>query len=172
MNTIIKCGTWHRVKVQLVSRSWNEMTFIVSLMLPTLIQGYDKKKSFHFWSSSKKRDEMKFYRLPEATFYDCINTIYQFIKPFVEKTNVYFWGIWSLQEQLWTYVQETPDLRRSHLGRSWLSTNDTHTPLGRYYTDLHLSRNVRKRTFVHMCLGSIQTILRFRTVWSESFQAF
>ena len=27
---------------------------------------------------------MKFYRLPGATFYDCINTIYQFIKPFLD----------------------------------------------------------------------------------------
>ena len=28
--------------------------------------------------------ELKFYRLPDATFYDCINTIYQFIKPFLD----------------------------------------------------------------------------------------
>ena len=27
---------------------------------------------------------MKFYRLSGATFYDCINTIYQFIKPFLD----------------------------------------------------------------------------------------
>ena len=27
---------------------------------------------------------MKFYRLSDATFYDCINTIYQFIKPFLD----------------------------------------------------------------------------------------
>ena len=31
INTLIKCGTWQRVKIQLVSRSWNEMIFIVSL---------------------------------------------------------------------------------------------------------------------------------------------
>ena len=30
------------------------------------------------------RDELKFYRLSGATFYDCINTIYQFIKPFLD----------------------------------------------------------------------------------------
>ena len=28
---------------------------------------------------------MKFYRLSDATFYDCINTTYQFIKPFLDK---------------------------------------------------------------------------------------
>ena len=57
INTIIKCGTWQPVKFQLVSCSWNKMIFyrISELMLPTLIQGYDKK-SFHFWSRSKTRD--------------------------------------------------------------------------------------------------------------------
>ena len=48
-------------------------------MLATLIQRYDKK-SFHF----KNKRLMKFYRLSSATFYDCIKTIYQFIKPFLE----------------------------------------------------------------------------------------
>ena len=28
---------------------------------------------------------MKFYRLSDATFYDCINTIHQFIKSFLDK---------------------------------------------------------------------------------------
>ena len=28
---------------------------------------------------------MKFYRQSGATFYDCINTIYQFSKPFLDK---------------------------------------------------------------------------------------
>ena len=43
-NSIIKCWTWQPVKFQLVSRSWNEMIFyrISELMLPTLIQRYDK----------------------------------------------------------------------------------------------------------------------------------
>ena len=45
-----------------------------------------KKKSFHFWSTSKTRDLLKFYRLSDATFYDPINNIYQFIKPFLDKT--------------------------------------------------------------------------------------
>ena len=40
---------------------------------------------------------MKFYRLSDATFYDRINTTYQFIKPFLDKKkkkNAYSWGIW------------------------------------------------------------------------------
>ena len=57
INTIIKCATWQHVKFQLVSHSWNEKIFyrISELMLPTLIQRYDKK-SFHFWSISITRD--------------------------------------------------------------------------------------------------------------------
>ena len=42
-------------------------------MLATLIQRYDKTS-----------DKLKFYRLSGATFYDCINTIYRFIKPFLD----------------------------------------------------------------------------------------
>ena len=29
------------------------------------------------------RDKLKFYRPSGTTFYDCINTIYKFIKPFL-----------------------------------------------------------------------------------------
>ena len=50
-------------------------------MLATFIQKYDKK-SFHFLSSSRTR--LKFYRLSDAT-YDRINTMYQFIKPWIKK---------------------------------------------------------------------------------------
>ena len=90
VNTIIKCGAWHSVKFRLVTHSWNEMLFfslnhcISELILPTLIQWYDKK-SFHFWSSSKTRDKLKFYRLSDATFYDPVNTTYQFNKPFLDE---------------------------------------------------------------------------------------
>ena len=50
-------------------------------MLATLIQRYDKN---HF--ISRTRDKLNFYRLSGATcyMYDCINTIYQFSKPFFE----------------------------------------------------------------------------------------
>ena len=74
---------WHlkacKISFSLSFLSWtkNEMSFycISELMLATLIQRYDKK-SFHF-----KNERLTFYRLSGATFYDCINTIYQFIKP-------------------------------------------------------------------------------------------
>ena len=49
------------------------------LMLPTLTQRYDKK-SFHF----KNKTLIEINRLSRATFYDCLNTIYQFIKSFLE----------------------------------------------------------------------------------------
>ena len=58
-------------------------------MLPTLNQRYDKK-SFHFCFGSRTRDCLKFYRLSDATFDDRINTIYQFIKPFLDKKSLFF----------------------------------------------------------------------------------
>ena len=33
---------------------------------------------------SRTRDKLKLYGLSGTTFYDCINTIYQFIKPFLD----------------------------------------------------------------------------------------
>ena len=69
INTIIKCGIWEPVKFQLVS----------CLLLATLIQRHDKN---HF--ILRTRDLLKFYRQSGATCYDCINTIYQFIKPFLD----------------------------------------------------------------------------------------
>ena len=40
---------------------------------------------------------MKFYWMSDATFYDRINTIYQFIKTFLDKKKMStFLGIWSL----------------------------------------------------------------------------
>ena len=52
------------VKFQLVSRSWNgsKIKWFLSYLLI---------------------NAGKFYRLSCATFYDCIDTIYQFIKPFL-----------------------------------------------------------------------------------------
>ena len=47
--TIKTCGFWQPVKFQLVSLSWNEIIFrIFELMLPTLVQRYDKKNRFIF----------------------------------------------------------------------------------------------------------------------------
>ena len=49
-------------------------------MLATIIQRYEKN---HFIFDPVQ--ELKFYRLSGATFYDCIiNTIYQFIKHFLD----------------------------------------------------------------------------------------
>ena len=53
---------------------------ISEFLLATLIQRYDKK--IHF--ISRMRDKLKFYRQSDATFYDCINTIYQLTKPFLD----------------------------------------------------------------------------------------
>ena len=55
---------------------------ISKLILPAFIQRYDKK-SFHFLSSSKNE------RLSDAAFYGRINTIYQFIKPFLDKKKLF-----------------------------------------------------------------------------------
>ena len=52
---------------------------ISELKLKTLIQTYNKK-SFHL----KNERLPEFHRLSGATFYDCINTTYQFIKPFLD----------------------------------------------------------------------------------------
>ena len=67
--------------------SKNKMIFfyrISELMLPTLIRGFDKKNHFIYdpviKQIIKQRDSLKFYSLSGATFDDCINTIYQFIK--------------------------------------------------------------------------------------------
>ena len=54
------------------------LNHISELVLAVLIQRYDKNHSI-----SRTRDKLKFYRLSGATFYDCINTIYQF-KPFLD----------------------------------------------------------------------------------------
>ena len=42
-------------------------------------QRYDKNQIFQ-----ERETKLKFYRLSDVTFYDGINTIYQFIKPFLD----------------------------------------------------------------------------------------
>ena len=58
---------------------------------------------------------MKFYRLSYTTFYDRINTIYQFIKPFVGKTMSIFlrnmeplmrWSCYQIQNNKKETVRE------------------------------------------------------------------
>ena len=77
---------WHltacKISVRLSFWNWikNEMIFycVTELMLTILIQRQDKK--FHF----KKERLTEIYRLSNASFYNCINTIYQFSKPFLD----------------------------------------------------------------------------------------
>ena len=77
---------WHlttcKISVNLSFLNWvrNEMSFycISELKLATFIQRYDKK-SFPF----KNERLFEILQLSAVTFYDCINTIYQFIKPFL-----------------------------------------------------------------------------------------
>ena len=72
---------WHltacKISVSLSFLKWNNFYCISELMLPTLMQRYDKKIiSFLI----QFRGKLKFYRLSDAAFYERINTIYQFIK--------------------------------------------------------------------------------------------
>ena len=53
-------------------------------MLATLIQRYNKK-IISFFIQFKTERLTKFYWLSDSTFYDCINTMYQFIKPFLDE---------------------------------------------------------------------------------------
>ena len=68
-------------------------------MLATLIQRYDKN-SFHF----KNESLTEILWLPGATFYDCINTIYQFIKSFLDNKMSIFEGYGALfhLQNFWT----------------------------------------------------------------------
>ena len=62
-------------------------------MLATLIQRCDKK------IISRMRDQLKFYRLSDATFYDRINTIYQFSKPFLDNKMSTFEGYGAFKDK-------------------------------------------------------------------------
>ena len=64
-------------------------------MLATLIQRYDKK-SFHI----KNERLTEILRLSGATFYDCIDTMYQFIKPFLDNKMSIFEGYGAFKIRL------------------------------------------------------------------------
>ena len=64
-------------------------------MLAALIQRYDKK-SFYF--KNERLNEIN--KLSDATFYDCINTIYQFIKPFLDN-KMYIFGEYATFKRSW-----------------------------------------------------------------------
>ena len=59
-----------------LDQKWN---FLSYLWINVSNINSEIKKSFHV-----KNERLKFYRLSGATFCDCINTIYQFIKPFLD----------------------------------------------------------------------------------------
>ena len=109
---------WHltacQISISLLCLNWikNERIFyrISELMLAILIQRYDKN---HF--ISRMRDLLKFYRMSGATFYKCINTIYQFIKPFLDnKMSIFFRNMESLNARL--------NKRLNYIARFWIST--------------------------------------------------
>ena len=58
-------------------------------MLAILIQRYDKK-SFHFFIQFKNERRNEILQAVSCTFNDCINTIYQFIKPFLDNKMSFF----------------------------------------------------------------------------------
>ena len=89
-------------------------------MLATLIQRYDKN---HF--ISRTRDKLKFYRLWGATFYDCINNIHQFIKPFLDYKMSIFeeYGAVNIQRALLSnLVQITSAIKGCNLRISYFET--------------------------------------------------
>ena len=79
---------WHLTACKTVGLSfliWDDFYHISELMLPTSIQRYEKKNHFFLLIQFKHERLTKFYKLSDATFYDHINTMYQFIKPFLDK---------------------------------------------------------------------------------------
>ena len=53
-------------------------------MLPTLIQRYDKKNHFIFFDQFKNERPTKILHAVRCQIYDRINTIHQFLKPFLD----------------------------------------------------------------------------------------
>ena len=85
---------WHlaacKISVSLLFLKWND--FLSYLWLTVAwIQGYDKK-SFHFDPVKNERltEIIQAVRCHILTFYDCINTVYQFIKPFLGNKMLFF----------------------------------------------------------------------------------
>ena len=55
------------------------------------------------------RGQLKFYRLSDATFYHCINTIHQFIKSFLDKKKM------SIFEEYGVFKRSEGQIRRRHI---------------------------------------------------------
>ena len=93
---------WHlatfKISVSLMFEQKKKKRFfyrISELMLPTLIQRYDKTNYFI--------SRTKCYRLSGAKFYDCINTIYPFIKPFLDNKMSIFDEYGDFKENCYTF---------------------------------------------------------------------
>ena len=96
IHTIIKWGIWQPIKFQLVSRSWNEMTFyrVSELMLPTLIQRYDK---YHFISDPvQKRETNLNFTGSQMPHFMIVLILYINLFNLSWIKHVHSWGIWSL----------------------------------------------------------------------------
>ena len=55
-------------------------------------------KNHFIFDPVQKCETLNFYRLSDATFYDHINTIYQFIKPFLDKKCLFLRNMEPLNE--------------------------------------------------------------------------
>ena len=103
-------GSLQNFSLSLVLK-WTDFYRISELLLQTLIQLYDEK-SVHFWSSSKKRDYLKFYRLSDATFYDRTNIIYQFMCVVFKHT---IFEVFVIGKEHSLVVNQTAGMHISHL---------------------------------------------------------
>ena len=63
---------------------------IIELMLPSLIQRYYKKNRFFLYQLENERLTEILQTVRSHTFYDRINTIYQSMKPFLDKKCLFF----------------------------------------------------------------------------------
>ena len=76
--------------------------------MATLIQGYDTKNHFIFDQFKKT---LEFYIQTDATLYDCINTIYQFILPFLDNKMSIFEKYGAFKEEYlvicFSYIEGT-----------------------------------------------------------------
>ena len=73
---------------------------IAELMLPTIIQRHDKNHSI-FDPVQDQETNWNFTGLSDATFYDRINTLYQFIKLFLDIKCLFLRSMESLNKGIY-----------------------------------------------------------------------
>ena len=116
LNTSIKSSIWQSVKYQLVSLFWigSKMNVFIVVNECWQHQFRDKIKIISFLIQFRNERQTEIFRLSDATFYDCINTIYQLIKSFLDnKMSVFeeygaFKGTWQPQDCLGYFYQGRP----------------------------------------------------------------